>query len=38
MFLAKAKTEYGKADYNLNVLKHIASKNLNGQKVSALPY
>jgi len=38
MFLVKAKTEYGKADCNLNILKHIASKNLNRREESTLPY
>jgi len=38
MFLVKAKTKYSGADYDLNVLKYMVSKNLNRREVSALPY
>ena len=38
MFLVKAKTEHSKVDYDLNIFKYVASKNLNRQKVSVLPY
>ena len=38
MFLVKVKTEYSKADCDLNILKYVASKNLNRREVSALPY